>query len=102
MRELKGEADLQLAKDILCAFEEAHYPNRQACSDIQEGLYWFEAEDEYYSADLGFLLRGECEDVRIFEFDQVGESISNLNDYLTAWTLAAFVLFKGKLYLIYT
>ena len=40
MRQLQGNKDLQLAKDILKAFEEQHHPNSTACSDIQEGLFW--------------------------------------------------------------
>ena len=97
MRELKGEKDLQLAKDVLCAFESKHHPNQQACSDIRESLYWFEAEDEYYSVDVGALLRGECEDVRIFEFSEEDEWFSFL-DYLSGWSLAAFTMYQGKTY----
>lgn len=98
MRELKGEKDLQLAKDVLCAFEEAHYPNKQACSDIQKGLYWCEeAEDEYYSADLGQLLREECEEVRIFEYEEEDDWLTKLVE-LIGWYPAAFVRFNNKLY----
>ena len=97
MRELKGEADLQLAKDVLCAFEEAHYSSPETCSDIQEGLYWSESEDEHYSADLGMLLRGECEDVRIFECEDMDGWFRNI----LAWNLAAFVKFNNKLYFFY-
>lgn len=98
MRELKGEKDLQLAKDVLIAFENKHYPNQQATSDIQEGLYWFEAEDEYYSADLGSLLRGEgYEEVRIVELTKEEEWLPNLN----GWCPVAFVDFQDKLYFFY-
>lgn len=69
MRMLKGQEDLQLAKDLLKAFETQHVPNHQACSDIQEGLYW-DQEAQCYSADLGYLLRGETEEIRIFEADE--------------------------------
>lgn len=99
MRELKGEADLQLAKDVLCAFEEANYPNSQACSDIREGLYW-DTEHKCYSADLGYLLRGEAEDVRIFEYGEKDDWLTPFPDMMMTggWTLTAFVNFKGKLY----
>lgn len=97
MRELKGSKDLQLAKDVLCAFEEAHHPNKQACSDIQEGLYWYEAEDDYYSADVGQLLRGECEDVRIFEYGEKDDWLTELVD-LVGWNPVAFVRFNNNLY----
>lgn len=66
MRELKGEKDLNLAKEVLCAFESKHYPNARSCGDIREGLYW-DPEKRCYSADFGFLLRGFFEDIRIFE-----------------------------------
>ena len=97
MRELKGEKDLQLAKDVLIAFENKHHPNQQATTDIQEGLYWFEAEDEYYSADLGSILRGECEDVRIFESDPGDGWLTALED-LPGWVVSAYVEYGGKLY----
>lgn len=100
MRELTGKRDLQLAKDVLCAFEAAHYPNRQACSDIQESLYWFVAEDEYFSADFGMLLRGEYEDVRIFETEEDGWL--PLSKGTAGWTLTAFVRFREKTYFFYT
>lgn len=65
MRELKGEKDLDLAKEVLLAFEH-RYTHTRSGGDIRDGLYW-DAEAQRYSADLGFLLRGETEDIRIFE-----------------------------------
>lgn len=66
MRELKGEKDLDLAKKVLIAFECKHIRHTRSQGDIRDGLYW-DAESQRYSADLGFLLRGETEDIRIFE-----------------------------------
>lgn len=101
MRELKGEKDLQLAKNVLVEFETKHYPNLQAYNDINEGLYWFEAEDEYYSADLGHLLRGEVEGVRIFESDLEDGWFSELED-MPGWVLTAYVQYGGRLYFFLT
>ena len=101
MRELEGEKDLQLAKDVLIAFENKHYPNQQATSDIQEHLYWFEAEDSYYSVDVGFLLRGECEDVRIFESNPEDDWFRIFED-MPGWTLTAYVEYRGLLYFFCT
>lgn len=87
MTEIKGNENLQLAKDLLCAFETVHYP--KDCSDIRESLYWDE-ERQCYSADVGFLLRGETEEVRIYKADE---------DWLEASSrLVAFVEYKGSLY----
>lgn len=71
MRELKGNEDLQVVKDLLCGFEEEHYGNLTACSDIREGLFWDE-EIQCYSADLGMLLRETTDEVRVFEIDEDG------------------------------
>lgn len=57
--------NIQKAIQILSIYEEAFYPNQQAVGDIEDGLYWDE-ERQCFSADVGLLLRGECEDVRIF------------------------------------
>ena len=65
MRELKGEEDLDLAKAVLLAFE-YRYIHTRSGGDIRDSLYW-DAEAQRYSADFGFLLRGETEDIRIFE-----------------------------------
>jgi len=65
MRELKGEKDLDLAREVLLAFE-YRYTHTGSGGDIRDGLYW-DAEAQRYSADFGFLLRGETEDIRIFE-----------------------------------
>lgn len=103
MRELKGEKDLQLAKDVLCAFEIAHYPNEQACRDIQEGLYWFEAEYECFSADLGQILRGESEEVRIFEIEETSGWLTDFSEGLDLeeWAPVAFIKYQEKIYIFY-
>lgn len=97
MRELNGEKDLQLAKDVLCAFEEAHCSNKQACSDIQESLYWTDT-GRCYSADFGFVLRGENEDIRILELEEKDGWFPRI---ASTWKLTAFVVFKEKIYLFY-
>lgn len=90
MRELKGEKDLQLAKDLLKAFENQHAHRPEACSDIQEGLYW-DNEAQCYSADLGFLLRGEAEEIRIFEADEDWLEFGHSRP-------VAYLLYGGKMY----
>ena len=91
MRELKGEKDLQLAKDVLCTFETKHIPDQRACTDIQESLYWNE-DLEAFEADWGMLLRGSYEWCRIYEVD---DDWIDLGGYDAP---VAFVEFKGKFY----
>lgn len=91
MREL-GKEDLQLAKDVLCAFEERHHPNSRVHDDIQEGLFWNERL-EAFEADLGFLLRGTYEIVRIYEVED--DWLEDIRGYDTP---IAFVEFKDKFY----
>lgn len=92
MRQLQGNKDLQLAKDILKAFEEQHHPNSTACSDIQEGLFWDE-DTQCYSADLGFLLRGETDKIKIFEAEDEWIDIPHSRP-------VAFINFNRKLYFL--
>ena len=90
MRMLRGNEDLQLAKDLLKGFENKHYPNSQVCSDIDEGLYWDDGI-QCYSADLGFILRGETDEVRIFEVED--EWIGVHGSRFIAW-----MWYGGKMY----
>lgn len=92
MRELKEDKDLQEAKDILCGFEEQYYSNPQTCSDIQSGLFWDE-DAQVYSADLGQLLRGEVDEVRIYEVGMDGFIDAVVRP------IAAYVSHSNRIYL---
>lgn len=87
---IEGNEHLQLAKDLLCAFETKHHYNHTAVSDIQEGLYWDE-EAKCYSADLGSLLRGETDEVRIYKVE---------DDWIDVPSrVVAYIVYEGSIYL---
>lgn len=92
MRVLRGSEDLQLAKEVLIAFENQHHAAGSVCSDIEEGLYWDE-ESQCYSADLGMILRGEADEVRIFVADDEWLDFDRSRP-------VAFINYKGETYFL--
>lgn len=72
------ERDLRLAKKILIAYEVEFYPNKTAETDIKESLFWDHTR-KCFSADWGFLLRGDAEEVRIYE--SYGDLMNSLDSF---------------------
>lgn len=97
MIKLEGIENLQEAKDVLCAFETKEHPSILAVEDIKEGLFWDEKR-KCYSADLGTLLRGETEDVRIYKKVRGDE-----DDWFPEerWTPVAVLNFNERLYFFF-